>query len=277
MLSTARPTAMLARFLTVVIAAPLVIAVIGLMGLGASFALLVAACLPAMYEYYAMALPGAKKAEVYGCLALGALVLAAALADAAANTPALLAAGMCVAAFVLIFVAYICRGGSVPFDRIVTLFFGIFYVALLSSFLILLRAVPAGVSLVFFLLFVTWAGDIGAYLIGRALGSHPLCPRVSPAKTVEGSCGGVLFSLAAAFGCRALFMQNITPAHCIAMAAGINILNQIGDLSESAIKRACGVKDSGRILPGHGGVLDRIDSLLFAAPFLYYYIRLSAS
>ncbi len=268
---------MLARCLTALIAAPLVIFLIMRMGPNVFFALVLLACLPAMYEFYAMALPGAKKREVYGALALGALVLAAARADAAFATPALLATGACLAGFVLIFTGYICRGHSrsVPFDRVTILFFGIVYGALLSSFLILLRALPhQGVGLILFLLFVTWAGDIGAYLTGRALGAHALCPRVSPAKTMEGSCGGLLVSLAVALVCRAIFLDHINVLPCIFIAVGINVLNQIGDLSESAIKRACSVKDSGTILPGHGGMLDRIDSLLFAAPFLYFCIRL---
>ena len=267
---------MLSRSLTVLIAAPLVIAMIALMGPRVFFLLALIVTLPALYEYYAMALPRATRTERFAGLALGALVLAAGYIDATQNSPGLLATGMCTAAFMVIFTGYICLGQnrSVPFDRISILFFGIFYVPLLSSFMVLLRGLPHGVILVFFLLFVTWAGDIGAYLVGRALGSHLLCPRVSPAKTIEGSCGGMLFSLGVALVCQATFLNHIDVLHCLAMAAGINVLNQLGDLSESVIKRACGVKDSGRILPGHGGILDRIDSLLFAAPFVYYYIRL---
>lgn len=270
-----RHTAMLARSITVLIAAPLAVALIALTGTGGFLLLALLACLPALYEYYAMALKSARKAEIYSGLALGALVLGAGWADALAGTRGLLAAGMCMAALMLLFTGYICRGhsSSVPFDRIAVLFFGIFYIALLSSFLLPLRALPHGINLVLFLLFVTWAGDIGAYLVGRALGAHPLCPRVSPAKTVEGSCGGMLFSLALALVCKATLLKDISIPHCLAMGVGINVLNQIGDLSESAIKRSCGVKDSGRILPGHGGMLDRIDSLLFAAPFIYYYVQ----
>ncbi len=267
---------MLARSLTALIAAPIVIALIVRMGPAIFFLLTLAVCLAALYEYYAMALPEAKKTELCAGLALGALVLAAGYADAGAGSAPLLTTGMCIAAFMLIFAGHIClgRSGSVSFKRVSVLFFGIVYIALLSSFLLLLRALPSGSSLILFLLLVTWAGDIGAYLTGRALGSHLLCPRVSPGKTVEGSCGGMVFSLAVALACQMTFLKHISVPHCLVMAIGINILNQLGDLSESVIKRACSVKDSGTILPGHGGLLDRIDSLLFAAPFLYYYIRL---
>ena len=120
-------------------------------------------------------------------------------------------------------------------------------------------------------------GDVRALFIRR------LFPRVT--RTVhqfaeqecllpKGPRRGMLFSIAVALVCHATFLKHISVPHCLAMAAGINVLNQLGDLSESVIKRFCGVKDSGKILPGHGGILDRIDSLLFAAPFFYYYIRL---
>jgi phosphatidate cytidylyltransferase len=267
---------MLSRFLTVLIAAPLVIALIGLTGQTVFFILTLLVGLAALYEYYAMTLPDATKTELSAGLTLGACVLAASYADAMSQSAGLLATGMSLASLVLIFTVYICRGHkhNVPVDKIFSLFFGIIFVALLFSFLILLRGLPHGVSLVFFLLFVTWAGDIGAYLTGRSIGSHLLCPRVSPAKTIEGSLGGILFSIAAALVMQATFLTTISIKHCFIMAIGINVLNQIGDLSESAIKRFCNVKDSGKILPGHGGIFDRIDSLLFAAPFLYYYIRL---
>ncbi len=267
---------MLARSLTILIAAPLVLALIGLMGPGVFFMLTLLVGLTALYEFYGIVLPRAARAELCAGLILGALVLTAGYADVAAGSTGMLATGTCMAAFILIFTGYICRGRnqSVPYEQVSTLFFGIFYVALLFSFLILVRGLPHGVALIFFLLFVTWAGDTGAYLTGRTLGSHLLCPRVSPAKTIEGSCGGAVFSIAIALVCWATFLKHISVVHCLALAAGINVLNQIGDLSESAIKRSCGVKDSGKILPGHGGILDRIDSLLFAAPFLYYYILL---
>jgi len=243
------------------------------MGQTVFFILTLLVGLTALYEFYTMVLPGTSRSELYGGLVLGALVITAGYADVRIGTAGILTTATCMASLMLLFTAYIRMGRrqNVPYERITQLFFGIFYIALLLAFLILLRGLPHGVNLIFFLLFVTWAGDTGAYLVGRSLGSHKLCPRVSPAKTIEGSLGGVACSLLIALVCHMTFIDFFSLVHCLIMALGINVLNQIGDLSESAIKRSCKVKDSGKILPGHGGIFDRIDSLLFAAPFLYYY------
>jgi len=157
------------------------------------------------------------------------------------------------------------------FNHIAIKAFGIFYVPVLFSYVVLIRAGTDGVGFLFFLICVTWAGDTGAYLLGTWIGRHALCMRISPKKTVEGSLGGIIAAVGTAFVCRALFLERLDVLHCLVLGAGINVFNQFGDLGESLIKRAAGAKDSGCIIPGHGGVLDRIDSLLFAAPFLYYY------
>ena len=103
------------------------------------------------------------------------------------------------------------------------------------------------------------------------IGRTKLYPSVSPNKTVEGALAGFLFSLVTGSVCREIFLPAISMHHCILLTAGISLIGQLGDLCESVFKRERGFKDSGTILPGHGGMLDRIDSLLFAAPFLYYY------
>ncbi len=159
------------------------------------------------------------------------------------------------------------------FAVISTKFFGIFYVPVLMSYLLLLREYPQGDNLILFLLIVTWAGDTGAYFTGTWIGKRPLAPTISPKKTVEGAVGSVISSVAAAGLCQLLFLNTFDPVSCFLMGFGVNILNQFGDLAESMIKRAYKVKDSGNIIPGHGGVLDRIDSLIFAVPFLYYYLK----
>jgi phosphatidate cytidylyltransferase len=126
-----------------------------------------------------------------------------------------------------------------------------------------------GPWLLLFALVITWVGDSVAYFVGRAMGKHPLAPHLSPKKTWEGSVAGFLGSLliGAAFG---RWLTAPLP-HLLAMAAVGNVAGQAGDLLESAYKRSAGVKDSGGLLPGHGGLLDRIDALILAIPVVWYY------
>ncbi|MFT4703275.1 MAG: phosphatidate cytidylyltransferase [Bradymonadia bacterium] len=119
-----------------------------------------------------------------------------------------------------------------------------------------------------FPMFVIWFGDTGAYFAGRAFGKHKLAPRLSPKKTWEGAVGGAVASVVGGFVAWGLFFSASMPWwHIVVLAVPGAILGQIGDLAESLLKRSSGVKDSGRILYGHGGVLDRMDALLFAAPY----------
>ena len=115
------------------------------------------------------------------------------------------------------------------------------------------------------------AADTAAFFVGHAFGRHPLASRVSPGKTVEGAVGGVLGGVAGALAVRALGLPGLPFAPAAALGVGVAVLGIVGDLVESLIKRWAGVKDSGALFPGHGGMLDRIDSLLFGAPVLYYY------
>jgi len=157
-----------------------------------------------------------------------------------------------------------------------TTLFGVLYVAWFFSFLVKIRLMlpgAEGVRLLGFILLVTKSADIGALLIGSAVGKHPLLPKVSPNKSVEGTLGAVLVS-----ACMALTFRSFLPPtlnlplwQIFFMGAFFGGLGQLGDLSESLIKRDCGVKDSGKFLPGMGGVLDIIDSLLFSAPAFYLY------
>jgi phosphatidate cytidylyltransferase len=117
-----------------------------------------------------------------------------------------------------------------------------------------------------------WAGDTLAYFVGKALGHLPMAPELSPKKTWEGSIAGMLGSLMVAYAFR--FWLTIPLPHLLAMAALGNIAGQMGDLLESACKRSAGVKDSGVLLPGHGGVLDRIDALILCIPVIWYYLVL---
>jgi phosphatidate cytidylyltransferase len=180
--------------------------------------------------------------------------------------------------------------GAFPAAMVSVFAFG--YIALPLGCLVQLRQQWSGAFLLLYLLLLVWAGDIFAYFVGKSLGRHLMSPRISPKKTWEGALASLLASLAVG----ALLYKYATPistallnAHLIErrdgffalqkpalfptllLSAAINVAAQLGDLVESLIKRGAGVKDSGAILPGHGGMLDRIDALLFAAPVLWYY------
>lgn len=155
-----------------------------------------------------------------------------------------------------------------------TTVFGILYVAWLFSFVIKLRFLPFGASLLAAIVLITKAGDIGAYLIGSRWGKKALIPRISPKKTVEGAIAAIVFSVLAALASKSFLPEKavFSNGHLLAMGLFFGIVGQLGDLSESLIKRNCQAKDSGGIFPGLGGVLDVIDSLLFTVPAFYFYI-----
>ena len=152
--------------------------------------------------------------------------------------------------------------------------FGVLYLGLTLSTLSMTRLLPQGEWLIFFLLLVTWAADTGAYYIGTLYGRHPLAPRISPKKTVEGLVGGLISAILIGYVARWWFLPELPALDCLILAILLTIAGLWGDLAESAMKRSAGTKDSGGILPGHGGMLDRLDSLLFAAPAFYYYVTL---
>ena len=121
-------------------------------------------------------------------------------------------------------------------------------------------------------LIVTWVGDIGAYYVGRAFGKHRLAPVVSPKKSWEGAAAAVVTAVLLAGGYLVYFVPGVTAVEAVLLTVAANIAGQLGDLCESAMKRGAGVKDSGAILPGHGGLLDRVDSALFTLPVVYAFL-----
>lgn len=158
-----------------------------------------------------------------------------------------------------------------------TTLFGVLYVSWFFSFLIKIRfLLPGigGIKLLGFILLITKCGDMGALLVGSKIGKHPLLPRVSPNKTIEGSIGSFVFSATAAVIARSLLPVelNLSLAHIVLIGIFFGGLGQLGDMSESLIKRDCNVKDSGKFLPALGGALDAIDSLLFSAPAFYFFM-----
>ena len=157
------------------------------------------------------------------------------------------------------------------------LIFGTLYIGFALGHLLLTRALPDGIFLVFFVILVTWAGDTGAYYAGVSMGRTPLAPRISPNKTVEGLLGGCLLAVVIALIARAWFIPSFTIVDAVVLGILLTVAGLIGDLSESMFKRGAGVKDSGGLIPGHGGMLDRLDSLLLTAPTYYYYVTLLKS
>lgn len=148
--------------------------------------------------------------------------------------------------------------------------FGVLFIGWNLSHLMLLRSLDAGQWYVFFLCGIVWVGDTMAMYVGKSLGRHKLAPAVSPGKTWEGAIGGIVGGVSAAvFGAR-FFLPQVTLLQGVSLGLLVSVAAQISDLGESMIKRYAGVKDSGELIPGHGGLLDRIDSVLLAAPILIY-------
>lgn len=238
----------------------------------ALFALVVAAALLALAEFYRFHFRDASASIAMG-LGLGS----AALLLASLQWPGLVPER---AVFLVILVALLTsslfssRGLKRSLVDSAVLVFGVLYVGLTLGHLLFTRALAGGEYLILFLFLVTWAGDSGAYYAGVSLGSRPLAPVISPNKTVEGLIGGFALALVAAWAGRLWFLPSFSVPDCVATGLLLTAAGLLGDLTESAMKRSASVKDSGRLIPGHGGMLDRLDSLMFTAPVFYYYVTL---
>lgn len=150
---------------------------------------------------------------------------------------------------------------------------GIVYIPLFLSYLVLIRNGENGIEWIFLILVLIIMGDTGAFYAGTYLGKHKLSPFVSPGKTMEGAAGGLITNLLGGALFKYYFMPHLNWGFCLIFFICIGLAGQVGDLFESLFKRVSGVKDSGNILPGHGGILDRIDALLFASPVAYLFIK----
>jgi phosphatidate cytidylyltransferase len=153
--------------------------------------------------------------------------------------------------------------------------FGILYVSWFLSFLLKIRYLDGGVVWIAYLVTVTKMADVGAYFVGTAFGHHALIPHVSPKKSVEGFFGGVLASTLASAAIKPYLPLPFSWPHVLIIGFLIGVIGQIGDLSESLMKRFCGAKDSSSLLPGIGGFLDTVDSILFTAPIFYFHLKIS--
>jgi len=167
--------------------------------------------------------------------------------------------------------------GRPAWEPVAVTLLGIGYVNWLLGYTFWLRDLEAGREWILLLVSVTWLGETAAYLVGSTLGRHKLAPVVSPRKTVEGALAQLVVSALAALGARATFFPALSLESAIAVGLLLGVVGQAGDLLESAIKRSVGTKDTGRLIPGHGGMLDRVDSLLVNTPVLFYYATYARS
>jgi phosphatidate cytidylyltransferase len=225
------------------------------------------AALICLYEYGAMAFPGDRPSQV--AVGLGW----AALYASALYTPAegLLVALAAVTLGAMMFVTFRPLELERAADRLGRLLLGVLWIGLLAT-IVAIRRHEHGLAWLFLVLASSWLGDTGGYFAGKYLGRRPLYPLVSPNKTWEGVFGGITLATVGAFCVRAAGLPELSVIDCLVLGPVLCVLGVVGDLSESLLKRAFQVKDSGTIMPGHGGLLDRIDSVMFVAPALYAWL-----
>ena len=244
--------------------------VIALIALGPSlvlFLLVSLATLLGLREFFQLAHPQAKPVEQWTGVGLGLLV---SIALSFGNPECILPTFVLV--LLLLSILHMRLSENLPstISGLAITFFGIVYVAFLLSHISLIRKMPAGREWVLFLVATVWAADIFALLGGVVFGKHKLYPKISPNKTVEGLLAGIGGSILVALIYSFLFLPHLKAGACLLLGGGLGVVSPLGDFTESMIKRSARVKDSGALFPGHGGMLDRVDSFLFSAPFLHY-------
>ena len=260
------------RIYTILVLAPLVYAVIRYLPPLVFSSVVVLAGALALFEFYRICFSDRSRAWLMGIGMTGfaALILGTHRPDIIG--PTLLATLVCIISVPLLSRSPLEQSLK---DGALTLF-GVLYLGLTLGTLSMTRLLPQGEWLIFFLLLVTWASDTGAYYVGTLFGRHRLAPRISPKKTVEGLVGGLIAAIIVGYVARWWFLPELSGLDCLILAILLTVTGLWGDLTESVMKRSAGMKDSGGILPGHGGMLDRLDSLLFAAPTFYYYVTLAS-
>lgn len=268
----------IARVLTAVVLLPVLIASLLIDQLAIVFCLLAAAAIIlGEIEFWLLARKKQVRADATAGILSGLALLTIFYFTLPNRLPDLLMIQLVLLLLVLgSLTAAMVRGA--PYDRMIlsvgVTVLSVMYVALLGGHLI---AVRVGFSpalsrhLLGFFFLVTFGSDAAAYYGGRAFGRHKLAPNVSPGKTWEGAAAGMLASLLLAVASHYWFLLNLPLKFALPLAAVMNVLGVLGDLTESALKRSVGAKDTAQLLPGHGGILDRIDSLLFNAPVIYYF------
>jgi len=231
-----------------------------------------------LYEFFSITKKLELKADASIAFLGAAAFFVAFIFDAPKNAPDLLI--LTVAFFLMLVLATQMFRFQKDFSKMLTgvgvTVLGVLYVVFLGGFLVATRVGFDPIlssKLLLFYFAVNFGSDAGAYFVGKNLGKHKLNPKISPGKTWEGLIGGILFSAAFAALATLLFFPELSYQFSIPLAVVMAVVGVIGDLAESAMKRGADIKDAANFLPGHGGLLDRLDSLLFNAPILYYFAR----
>ncbi|MBO0861333.1 MAG: phosphatidate cytidylyltransferase [Chloracidobacterium sp.] len=266
----------MARVLSAVVFLPILFSALWLGGPIWFSAIAAAGVLIGLYEYYRLASSGG---EAQG-LAAAAATLAAFYFEQRELILAIIAALVILELLVQLFIRSKDENFSEALPVAAKRVFGVLYLAVLGGYIIALRVIESPViprlapKLLTLFFIVVFAGDTGAYYSGRAMGRKRLAPRVSPGKTVEGAIGGLLGNVAAALIAHFTFFPELKIVYGVPLVLVMGALGITGDLCESMLKRGARTKDAGGLIPGHGGLLDRLDSMLFNAPLLYYFYRI---
>ncbi len=230
--------------------------------------IIIAVILRGIFEYNRMVFGDEHSLEKFEGLFIGILIPVAAYAGGL-----LLMSATATFSFLVVFLLFLFRIKSRPSDLtiLIKVIFGYMYIAFMMAHFILLRGFENGALWVVFMVVITFSSDISAFYAGKTFGKRRLFPEISEKKTEEGAIGSVVGTIAGCLIFKILFLSELPFVHAIVIGFMGGILGQLGDLCESSIKRVSMVKDSGSLLPGHGGILDRLDSFIFITPFVYYY------
>jgi phosphatidate cytidylyltransferase len=220
-----------------------------------------------MQEFFGMALPD-RKGELLPFSLLAALAVATPLLADGRFFIMSLAAAFLLTGFHFLFRLRDISRASQELSLVATAFL---YIPFLMAHLLMIRLLPQGTNWLLLIMLIVMTNDTAAYYVGSAIGKHRLYEAVSPKKSIEGALGGLVGSLGGTLLAKFTFFATLGFADALITALVIGTIGQVGDLFESLLKRSFGVKDSGTLFPGHGGVLDRMDSIIFAAPVTYYY------
>lgn len=256
------------RWITGIVAVPILVALIIYAPPLLFDAVIILLILVAAMEYNRMTFGDGRTREKVEVLAVSVLIPLAFIAGDATLVLAVL-----VLSSIAVFAAHLLqvREGDASIAPVMGVVFGFVYIPLALSHFILVRRGSEGVVWIFFIIVLAFAGDIAAFYVGRTWGKRKLLPAVSPGKTEEGMYGLIAGSTIACIVFQQFFFPQLPVVHAAVLGCVGSIIGQLGDLCESAIKRASGFKDSGALLPGHGGLLDRLDCLIFIVPFVHYY------